>query len=630
VKEIAPLPRTAELGIFITACASQLILQLRDPLPASPSPEQIRETFGRFQAAIAAQNQGDPLGKIIHFVTLFSALGSNLPFPTCFPTFLLADVWSRYASPADPAADFAANYDEFTRQAALMAKEWQSRWDEDLSRVLLDNPALAKAPDLDLSHNAFSGFSSLRRLPARLVWSRLRLYTMLNDSSDLIFRLIPEGRRSASSVFSQMYFSCRCVIGTNIKLKRAEALVINIQRNGSRPDMSFDRYASREFARDPTSSLAKSLFHQMVEQFEATPTLLPRFNQPGVPWHVTFRTEAATDAGGPGRDCFTDICQEIMHPSLRLFVPCRNMVSNRGEVRDLLVPDPEPFAPDSLREKMFFYTGIVMAVCYISRLQTPFPLARFVWAALAGLPPTIEDIFEVDDEFHVVMSSIQETQGAKIDEAQWASSYHYMFEIKNSVGNVVELFPGGSQVPVTFERRMEFVERAQKYRLKEFTLQLDALRRGFHTFFPAHVASLFSPWEIDLLCSGSNDCPVAGLRKLCKSNSQADAERLFRLLDKMTPQERIMFIKFTTGRAGLPPPGLEWQDKLDLAFVDAAGPDHKRPLPRAQTCYSKIIIPRYDSDDVYLEKLRASLQHGIDIEDGNPARLWRDVRAFQE
>jgi hypothetical protein len=277
---------------------------------------------------------------------------------------------------------------------------------------------------------------------------------------------------------------------------------------------------------------------------------------------------------------------------------------------------------------MFFYAGVVFSVCYISRLQSPFGLARFVWGALAGTPVTIEDILEIDDEFQGTITSIQETERKTVEEAEWSSSYHYMFEIRDSLGKLVELFPGGSQVPVTFERRMEFVERAQKYRLKEFDLQLDALRRGFHTFFAPQVAAMFSPWEIDLLCSGPNDCPVEELKKHCNCDSSADAERLWRILELCTPQERRAFIKFGTGRGSLPPPGVEWQNKLQIVFKSSNKPDPARELPTSATCYSKITITRYDSDEVYLQKLRNAINFGFGIEDHQPE--FRELQAFVE
>jgi hypothetical protein len=273
---------------------------------------------------------------------------------------------------------------------------------------------------------------------------------------------------------------------------------------------------------------------------------------------------------------------------------------------------------------MYFYAGVVLSVCYISRMQAPFRFARFVWAALAGQAPTLDDIYEIDDDFQVAMMSIQECRSG--DAGEWRESYSYCFEIRNAAGVVVPLFPGGSGVEVTFERRLEFVERAQKFRMKEFACQLEALRRGFNQFFAPSVAALFAPWELELLCCGDNSCPVEEMKKVIVSDSPEDLARLWRILEMLTPRERQLFIKFGTGRGGLPPPGLMWQSKLQVFFRASSKPDMARELPISETCFSKVYITRYESDDVYLLKLRAALDCGAGIEDHLPE--WRHLRPF--
>jgi hypothetical protein len=626
VKELKPLSRNTELGIFMSASVCQLMTDLMTAsFPKEPSVDQIKELYAGYQKLLSQQREGI-VGVLMGLFALFTAVGHDLPVSARFPYFLLADVYSKFGAPTDPEADFIANYGSFVKHSAFMAQKWQRRWDEDLSRILRDYPAIANATSIDAGHPALGAYPALRVIPLRLVWSRIRLIQMLNEQYGTIMKFIPSGSRAPLSLIAQLHSCCRSVIATAVKVKRAEEVVVNgAQRVESKLEMKFNRYASREFQRNPNSSLAKSLMHQLVEQFESDPERLPRFNKTDVPWHVELVHEGATDVGGPARDCFTDVCIELMHPSLRLFLPSPNMAANHGAIRDLLIPNPEEFAPGTLRERLFYYAGVVLSVCYISRLQAPFRFARFVWGALTGTNPSIEDIFEIDDEFQLLASSIVNAEDGGASELQWAAS-RYTFEIKDSLGRLVELFPGGSQVPVTFERRLEFLERAQKYRLREFTAPLEALRRGFHVFFPPMVAELFAPWEIELLCCGPNNCPVEELKKMCVVEVAADAERLWRILDQMTPQERMMFVKFGTGRGGLPPPGVEWQSKLQIFFRSSNRPDMARELPTAETCFSKIMITRYDSDEVYLLKLRAAMTLGVGVEDHTPD--WHHLREF--
>merc|ERR1712166_756186 len=58
------------------------------------------------------------------------------------------------------------------------------------------------------------------------------------------------------------------------------------------------------------------------------------------------------------------------------------------------------------------------------------------------------------------------------------------FQAKCSDGSVVNLLPGGVDINVTYDRRMEYVDLLLNYRLHEFDQQLQAIKRGFGTIVP--------------------------------------------------------------------------------------------------------------------------------------------------
>jgi hypothetical protein len=72
---------------------------------------------------------------------------------------------------------------------------------------------------------------------------------------------------------------------------------------------------------------------------------------------------------------------------------------------------------------VFFDTGVVLSVCYISRQQASF---RFRTIRLGrrsrGREPTIDDIFEIDDEFQTVVTSIQGIKKEVFNKGKWAAS----------------------------------------------------------------------------------------------------------------------------------------------------------------------------------------------------------------
>ena len=61
------------------------------------------------------------------------------------------------------------------------------------------------------------------------------------------------------------------------------------------------------------------------------------------------------------------------------------------------------------------------------------------------------------------------------------------FEVTSLGGKVVELVPGGSDKELTWEARDEWCDALLHYRLHEFDVQVDAIRRGFGTIIPERL-----------------------------------------------------------------------------------------------------------------------------------------------
>jgi ubiquitin-protein ligase E3 A len=231
---------------------------------------------------------------------------------------------------------------------------------------------------------------------------------------------------------------------------------------------------------------------------------------------------------------------------------------------------------------------------------------------LTGMALTIEDIYDIDDAFRLQMVGIQTFEGT--DEA-WESCFPQTFAILDSLGRKVALIPGGGSIPVTFERRLEFMERAQAFRRTEFQPAIASLKRGFTQFFQASVAAFFTPSELAVLCSGEEDYSFEAIKRITRSRNPPDAELFWPILEQLTLDERKKFVKFATGRAGLPLPGLSRggsdTNGIMLIFVREPNlPDSKKHLPTAATCFGHVTIPVYDSQEVFLQKVRNAINLG--------------------
>jgi hypothetical protein len=217
----------------------------------------------------------------------------------------------------------------------------------------------------------------------------------------------------------------------------------------------------------------------------------------------------------------------------------------------------------------------------------------------------MEDVYSIDCSFE---SFIKMLEGGCFEGR--------VFTVIDSQGEECELFLGGSSVRVTRERLGEYIQMCKRFRLREMKVQLDWLKEGISHFFPFDALFLLSAWELELIVCGDNTVPVSELKKHCRFDTKDKNSRmLWSVLEKFSPEERMLFIKFATGRMGLPPPGGKWHSDLTITWVQSSQKDDAAmPLPTAATCSSTIRIPRYSSEEWMSKKIRAAIVFGVDID----------------
>ena len=143
--------------------------------------------------------------------------------------------------------------------------------------------------------------------------------------------------------------------------------------------------------------------------------------------------------------------------------------------------------------------------------------------------------------------------------------------------------------------------------------------------FPPTIASILTPWELELFICGDSKCPVEEMKKVIvfDGGSEQSKDMLWKVLESFTPDERMLFIKFGCGRMGLPPPGSKWEKKLNINWKSSSKPDPLKPLPTAATCSSKMTIPEYQTEEWMAKKLRAAITLGANIDQDNEAHSDR-------
>jgi hypothetical protein len=561
--------------------------------------------------------KSSPFSRFLGFLSLSCVLGVDVPIYSHFPRWLFGYHWSLY-SPSHR-EDFIAKYDEFLQDVEEVSGKWSVDLDSCLVQLLESHPGIEKKHPIDLRVEPFDRHTILGGFTPRAVWTRMNLIASLWAINSSVQQLIDfKAKDTNCSIICQLYESCRGCLSVKAKTALATKYVIeDVSRSSSKFELRLNRGKAREFFRDRNSSLGKPLFWQLVEEFEKNPTRVDLINKAGSdpPWKVNLEGEGASDMGGPGRETFTEVILEIGNPALGLFIPSPNMRNGIGRQQDLLIPNPDC---DSRRERHFYYAGVLFSMCFIAKLLVPLQIVPFVWNALSGRSVTRQDIVDMDVEFGRVIQTVLSGDPESESEQRFATLASMNYEVRDSTGKMVPLIAGGSSVPLTMDRRLEFVERAMQFRVKEFKAPLDALRNGFFRFFNEPVARIMMPADLESFVCGRRGCAVDQLKKLCEFSDSRESEWLWRFLGEVGDEERLAFVKFATGRMGLPPPGMKWQEPLKIVWESSDVPDPRKKLPKGVTCFSKIYIQKYQSEEWFRRHMMAALKYGFGtIEDGN-------------
>jgi hypothetical protein len=111
---------------------------------------------------------------------------------------------------------------------------------------------------------------------------------------------------------------------------------------------------------------------------------------------------------------------------------------------------------------------------------------------------------------------------------------------------------------------------------------------------------------LEYLAQGVAEVTVVQLRAISQSENVPGIERLWRALERFTPDQRKLFLKFATGQTKLPGPSYAGTFSL---HVTSLGRVSDQRLPMASTCFNVFKWPEYSSDEVAAERLDYAIRN---------------------
>ena len=319
--------------------------------------------------------------------------------------------------------------------------------------------------------------------------------------------------------------------------------------------------------------------------------------------------EGVEDYGGPYRQAFEVVCDELQCDTewpiskraclLPLFIPCPNRYSGVGDGRDKYVLNPSARSASLLRR--FEFLGKLMGIAVRHGLQLGLNLPILFWRNLVGLPITRKHLEEIDTAFVRDLKTIESATAANFNDLIGTDR---KFQVVLSDGNVV----GADDSPtLTYENAKEYIKFALDTRIKECETQMTALKKGLAAVLPIEHFSLFTAEELEILFCGRTGFDVELLKSITEYEgveaSDQHVKWLWEVLEEMSLEDRIAFLKFVWARSRMPS-----KSEMSTAFrlQQPSGGAAEKPdnyLPCAQTCFFILSLPRYSSKEILRKKL---------------------------
>ncbi|ELT94212.1 hypothetical protein CAPTEDRAFT_121196, partial [Capitella teleta] len=198
------------------------------------------------------------------------------------------------------------------------------------------------------------------------------------------------------------------------------------------------------------------------------------------------------------------------------------------------------------------------------------------------------------------------------------------FHTQSATGQYVPILPGGHSIALTFCNRQEYSRRALHLRLHEMDAQVAAVRAGMACIVPVPLLSLVTTEHLEQLICGIPQLSVSTLRKIVRYRDITEehplVKWLWHILEEFSNEERMLFMRFVSGRSRLPANPADIAQRFQVMKVERAVDG----LPTAQTCFFQLRLPPYSSREKMMERMRYAIHNCKSIDMDN-YMLMRNV-----
>ncbi|XP_020635371.3 ubiquitin-protein ligase E3C isoform X1 [Pogona vitticeps] len=312
--------------------------------------------------------------------------------------------------------------------------------------------------------------------------------------------------------------------------------------------------------------------------------------------------EAGIDGGGIFREFLNELLKSGFNPNQGFF-----KTTNEG----LLYPNPaaQMLVGDSYA-RHYYFLGRMLGKALYENMLVELPFASFFLSKLLGTSADVDihHLASLDPEMYKNLLFLKSYEG---DVEELGLNFTV---VNNDLGEaqVVELKPGGKDIPVTSANRIAYIHLVADYRLnKQIRQHCLAFRQGLANVVNLEWLRMFDQQEIQVLISGAQ-VPISldDLKTFTNYSGGYSADHpvikiFWRVVESFTDDEKRKLLKFVTSCSR--PPLLGFKELYPAFCIHNGGSDLER-LPTASTCMNLLKLPEFYDENLMRSKLLYAIE----------------------
>jgi len=320
---------------------------------------------------------------------------------------------------------------------------------------------------------------------------------------------------------------------------------------------------------------------------------------------VKFQGEEGLDYGGVAREWLYLLSHEMLNPYYGLFQ------YSREDIYTLQINSDSSINPDHL--SYFHFVGRIMGIALFHGHYIDGGFTMPFYKMLLNKSISLADIEAVDPNLFTSLHWMLENDITDIIDTTFSVEHDSFGCIK-----VHELKKNGRNIPVTEQNKKEYVKLYVTYRFMHgIEQQFLALQKGFNELIPQNLLKPFDERELELVIGGLGTIDLQDWKSNTRlKHCTADTPQViwfWKIIESYSEEMRARLLQFVTGSSRVPLQGF----KALQGSTGAAGPRlftlhlvevDTNNLPKAHTCFNRLDLPPYTSEEKMSEKLTQAVE----------------------